>query len=44
MEVAIEKLFDDADCPTNGGIIQLKRVNDKRNGVVNVLAEVINKK
>ncbi|PUE63332.1 hypothetical protein [Arcobacter caeni] len=44
MECAIEKLFDDMDCPTNGGIIQLQRVNDKRNGVNKVLAEVIKKK
>lgn len=41
MEVAVEKLFDDMDCPTNGGVIQLERVNDKRNGVNKILAEVI---
>jgi len=40
-EVAVVKLFDDMDCPTNGGIIQLERVNDKRNGVNKLLAEVI---
>lgn len=44
MEVAVEKLFDDMDCPTNGGVIQLERVNDKRNGVNKILAEVIKKK
>lgn len=44
LEVAIEKLFDDMDCPTNGGILQLERVNDKRNGVNQILAEVIKKK
>ena len=44
MEVAIEKLFDDMNCPTNGGVIQLQRVNDKRNGVNKILAEVIKKK
>lgn len=44
LEVAVEKLFDDMDCPTNGGVLQLERVNDKRNGVVNILAEVIDKK
>lgn len=45
MECAVEKLFDDMDCPTNGGVIQLERVNDKRNGVNKILAEVLpNKK
>lgn len=44
LEVAIEKLFDDMDCPTNGGVLQLERVNDKRNGVNKILAEVIKKK
>jgi hypothetical protein len=43
LEVAVEKLFDDMDCPTNGGVIQLERVNDKRNGVNKILAEVIKK-
>lgn len=43
MEVAVEKLFDDMDCPDNGGVIQLERVNDKRYGVNKILAEVINK-
>jgi hypothetical protein len=40
MEVAVEKLFDDMDCPPNGGSLQLERINDKRNGVVKILAEV----
>lgn len=45
MECAVEKLFDDMDCPTNGGVIQLERINDKRNGVNKILAEVLpNKK
>ena len=43
LEVAVEKLFDDMDCPVNGGVIQLERVNDKRNGVNRILAEVIKK-
>ncbi len=43
MEVAVEKLFDDMDCPINGGVIQLERVNDKRNGVNKILAEIIKK-
>jgi len=41
MEIAVEKLFDDMDCPANGGVIQLERVNDKRNGVNKILVEVI---
>lgn len=41
MEVAIEKLFDDMDCPPNGGVVQLERVNDKRNGVNKILGEII---
>lgn len=44
MECCVEKLFDDMDCPTNGGVVQLERVNDKKNGVNRILAEVINKK
>lgn len=43
MEIAVEKLFDDSNCPPNGGVIQLERVNDKRNGVNKILAEVIKK-
>ncbi len=43
LEIAVEKLFDDMDCPTNGGVLQLERVNDKRNGVNKILAEVIKK-
>jgi len=44
MEIAVEKLFDDSNCPANGGVIQLERVNDKRNGVNKILAEVIKNK
>jgi len=44
MEIAVEKLFDDMDCPPNGGIIQLERKNNKRNGVNKILAEIVNKK
>lgn len=44
MEVAVEKLFDDMNCPTNGGVIQLERVNDKRNGVNKIIGEVIKRK
>lgn len=41
MEVAVEKLFDDMDCPTDGGIVQLERTKGQREGVVKVLAEVL---
>lgn len=34
MEVAVEKLFDDMNCPTDGGIVQLERTKGKREGVV----------
>ena len=44
MEIAVEKLFDDMDCPPNGGVIQLERVNDKRNGINKILAEVLKRK
>lgn len=44
MQIAVEKLFDDMDCPPNGGVIQLERVNDKRNGVNQILAELVGKK
>jgi len=44
MECCVEKLFDDIDCPTNGGVIQLERVNDKKNGVNKILVEIIDKK
>lgn len=44
MEVAVEKLFDDMDCPTDGGIVQLERTKSRREGVVKVLAEVLPKK
>ncbi|MFT5835629.1 MAG: hypothetical protein ACI9RG_000522 [Sulfurimonas sp.] len=44
MEVAVEKLFDDMDCPANCGLLQLERINDKRNGVNKILEQVIKKK
>ena len=44
MECAVEKLFDDMGCPANGGVLELTRINDKRNGVNKILAEIVNKK
>jgi hypothetical protein len=44
MQIAVEKLFDDMNCPANGGVLQLERVNDKRNGVNQILAELVGKK
>lgn len=40
MELAVEKLFDDMDCPPNGGSVLLTRKNDKRNGVIKVIGEI----
>lgn len=44
MELAVEKLFDDMNCPPNGGVVQLTRKNDKRNGVVKVIGEIVKNK
>lgn len=40
----MEKLFDDVNCPPNSAVLQLERVNDKRNGVNQILAELVGKR
>lgn len=40
MELAIEKLFNDMGCPVNGGVLELKRVKEKRGDVVKVIGTV----
>jgi len=36
----IEKLFNDMNCPTNGGVLELTRKKDKRDGIVKVIGEI----
>jgi hypothetical protein len=40
MELVIEKLFNDMGCPANGGVIELKRVKEKRGDVVKVIGTI----
>ena len=40
VELVIEKLFNDMGCPENGGVLELIRKKDKRDGVVKVIGEI----
>ena len=40
LELVVEKLFNDMGCPENGGILELTRKQDKRDGVVKVIGEI----
>lgn len=40
VELVIEKLFNDMDCPPNGGILELKRSSEKRGDVVKVIGTI----
>ena len=40
MELAVEKLFDDMNCPENGGVVEITRKKEKRNGVIKVIGEI----
>lgn len=40
MEFAIEKLFNDLNCPANGGQVILTRTRDKRDNLIKVFSEV----
>ena len=40
VELVIEKLFNDMNCPINGGTIELTRKQGKRDSIVKVLGEI----
>jgi hypothetical protein len=40
VELVIEKLFNDMNCPVNGGTIELTRKQGKRDNIVKVLGEI----
>ena len=40
VELVVEKLFNDMDCPVNGGTIELIRKKDKRNNIIKILGEI----
>jgi len=42
LELVIEKLFNDMNCPVNGGSIELTRKKDKRGDLVRVIGEIKN--
>ena len=40
VELVIEKLFNDMNCPINGGTIELTRKQGKRDSIVKILGEI----
>jgi hypothetical protein len=40
VDLVIEKLFNDMGCPANGGVLELKRVKEKRGNVVKVIGTI----
>ena len=40
VELVVEKLFNDLDCPINGGIVELIRKRDKRDNIVKVIGQI----
>lgn len=40
VELVIEKLFDDMECPPNGGVLELTRKKDKRDNIIKVIGEI----
>jgi len=40
VELVVEKLFNDMDCPVNGGTIELTRKREKRGDLVRVIGEI----
>ena len=40
VELVIEKLFNDMNCPVNGGVLELTRKRDKRDTIVKILGEI----
>ena len=40
VELVVEKLFNDMGCPENGGVLELTRKRDKRDGIVKVIGEI----
>jgi len=41
VELVVEKLFNDMGCPENGGVLELTRKKDKRDGIVKVIGEIL---
>ena len=39
-ELVVEKLFDDLDCPTHGGIVELIRKKDKRDNITKIVGQI----
>jgi len=39
-ELVIEKLFNDMECPPNGGVLELTRKKDKRDNIIKVIGEI----
>jgi len=40
VELVVEKLFNDMECPENGGVLELTRKKDKRDNIVKVIGEI----
>jgi len=40
VDLVVEKLFNDLDCPTNGGIVELIRKRDKRDNIIKVIEQI----
>jgi hypothetical protein len=40
VELVIEKLFNDMNCPANGGELELTRKRDEREKIIKVIGEI----
>ena len=40
VDLVVEKLFNDAGCPVNGGVLELTRKQDRRDNIVKVIGEI----
>lgn len=41
VDLVVEKLFDDMDCPPNGGVLELTRKFDKRTKIEKIIGQII---
>ncbi|OGS70726.1 MAG: hypothetical protein A3F91_09440 [Flavobacteria bacterium RIFCSPLOWO2_12_FULL_35_11] len=44
VDLVIEKLFNDMNCPPNGGVLELTRKFDKRTKIEKIIGQIITKK
>jgi len=40
VELVVEKLFNDMECPPHGGVLKLTRKRDKRENIIKIIGEI----